>query len=336
MKKTETVYLLGAGASRGSRHRLPLMGEFFTYESLRANSYSNLRRAIRTAFPRTSLNRLNLEWVLTYLDLTLSPVGNRWGGRSVSTERSQFAEARRELEKYIVDRLKVDETMKTPCEIHVALVRALEYRDTVLTLNYDLIMDRAFYSCGDGRLNGLLHLTSIPAFQGGEPMAPRPGEIDPGLYIKLHGSIDWATCPRPECGNHEHFGDMRQAGWERHVRVGAPCRRCGTALELAIVTPSLIKEFDRMPKLALLWNAAHRALGRCTRLVISGVSFAPSDSALRWLIQHSLVGSQRLEEVILVTRDDWAFRQLKGLLPGLTIRRRKSSFQQWVKSGALE
>ncbi len=324
------VYLLGAGASRGSRHELPTMQGFFAPPLVAEARFSRLREFINGSFPQAHVEKLNLEWVLTYLDLALSSLGARWGGDSVRRETSLLLDARHELDLYITQRLKADATMREPCPHHVALGRRLADPDSILTLNYDLLMDRALHCCNDGRLERLLHLTSIPAFSGGEPMAPRPSEANPGVYIKLHGSIDWATCPRPDCGNHQHLADMRQAGWERHIEVGAPCRRCGSPLVLGIVTPSLLKEFDRLPKVALLWHIAHQKLLRCKAFYAIGVSLAPSDFGLRWLIRHSLTANRNPLEVVVVNQSEGAYREFRELLSGVNVRHDARQFQDWT------
>ncbi len=325
------VYLLGAGASRGSVHSLPTMGDFFATEDIEAPQFIDLRNVLVRLGGEDGHRNQNLEWVMTYLDLALSSIGPRWAGDALAPEVTPLHLARRALDEFIVRRLRADDTFHAPCDRHVALVRRLSSEDSILTLNYDLIVDRALDRATDRRLGLLTHMTSIPAFQGGEPMAPRPGETSPGLYLKLHGSIDWATCPNVACGNHQHLADMRQAGWENHVRPGLPCRRCGAPLVLGIVTPSLVKEFDRIPKLALLWHLAHDKLARCQRLVVIGVSLAPSDFGLRWLLQHSLGSNPHLEVIEVVNCDPSVAPQFRKLLPRANVQPIERTLEEWIE-----
>lgn len=60
------------------------------------------------------------------------------------------------------------------------------------------------------------------------------------------------------------------------------------------------KSFDRWLKLGLMWRLAREELTAATEVVFIGVSFAPSDYYLRWLIKSSFFESGREKESIKV------------------------------------
>ena len=79
-----------------------------------------------------------------------------------------------------------------------------------------------------------------------------------------------------------------------------PCAVCGAESEIAIVPPTMNKSFDRWPKLGLVWRLAREELTKSTKVIFIGVSFAPSDYYLRWLIKSSFLESDGNKEWVKV------------------------------------
>jgi len=59
-------------------------------------------------------------------------------------------------------------------------------------------------------------------------------------------------------------------------------------LEIFIVPPVATKRLEDRSRMAFLWNLALRELRAADRLVIVGVSFAPSDFELWWLLRQAI------------------------------------------------
>ena len=70
------------------------------------------------------------------------------------------------------------------------------------------------------------------------------------------------------------------------------CRRCGALHERAIVPPTMKAVFSSHPRLGYLWALAFDALAAARRVIVIGVSFAPSDYLLRWLLRATLNAAQ--------------------------------------------
>lgn len=115
-----------------------------------------------------------------------------------------------------------------------------------------------------------------------------------GLFLKLHGSLDWFRCPNSDCSDYSRMF-LRENKNEPMI-----CGVCGTDLEAAIVPPAMSKSFARWPKLGLLWRLAREELAAATGVVFIGVSFAPSDYYLRWLIKSSFLESDGNKEWVKV------------------------------------
>jgi len=59
-------------------------------------------------------------------------------------------------------------------------------------------------------------------------------------------------------------------------------------VEMVIVPPTMYKVFEKFPKLGFIWSLAKKELFKANKIVIIGVSFAPSDYYLRWLFKSAL------------------------------------------------
>ena len=119
-----------------------------------------------------------------------------------------------------------------PCALHAKLFSLLNREDTIVSFNYDLVADSS--------LSAVESLPSPPS-RGfrlkklGSVKVPQPRtitdplltdeEVGSGFFLKLHGSLDWLSCPSPDCPNHQAVFPLRY--WEalfglRRVDSAAP------------------------------------------------------------------------------------------------------------------
>ena len=112
------------------------------------------------------------------------------------------------------------------------------------------------------------------------------------MYLKLHGSLDWAYCANDACHNYRRgvsmFDAMLDDGTDYYSRR---CGECGDYMPTAIVPPTFSKTYEKLPSLMVQWKLAVRELQRASRLVVVGLSFAPSDARLSWLMQYGMWGA---------------------------------------------
>ncbi|MEE8450111.1 MAG: hypothetical protein V3S39_10805, partial [Thermodesulfobacteriota bacterium] len=192
----KTVYFLGAGASNASDFHLPTMKGFFQARKLKNADYENLSGFIKLLLPGVSPQDVNLEEVITHLALALEGLGASW-----QPDRTLEMKARRELNQYVVERLSIDEGKK--CKLHLKLMEVLSNNDrnSVLTLNYDQVVEHAMAdkvpNLYDRSLRFLSDLAIYPTamISGGIFHTQHPDDVGKGLYLKLHGGIDWFYCP---------------------------------------------------------------------------------------------------------------------------------------------
>ncbi len=233
---------------------------------------------------------------------------------------------RRQLLDY-VRRVLCSEGYEVPekCAVHEALLKHTadeDSQDTIVTLNYDLVVDLTLHSMSEGikttplsRMYGLL--APVP---GSLLASARPALRGPrgGLLLKLHGAVDWSHCANALCRNHRYI----YSGWlglkQEPVQAGEVCSGCGTDFEWVLVPPTMKKSFEVFPRLSLIWRLAHEELKVADKVVFFGVSMAPSDYYLHWLIRSSLVYRDPKPEVIVINPCAKAVkttRQLTGVDP---------------------
>lgn len=289
----KAVILLGAGASKGSSHALPVMREMFAdpddadtlHPSLRGEKFPILQEAL--SLFTDSPSRANLEEFLTHLDLWISIYRQRWGAPVFNRLPEIAAQARIELEDYLEHRLEIPADDQGDPD-HVKLFLRLGKADTILTLNYDRVAEDSLQFAPDQFLKDRLDLSySLLGYpnlrDGGVPASLTARERARGLILKLHGSLSWKSCPRSECVQHFRIVETSR----EEVGRGMPCRSGGAVMRRVLVAPSLAKGNPDWPRMELLWHHAFRELSHARELVVVGVALPPSDSRLRWLLRAS-------------------------------------------------
>jgi len=295
----KTVILAGAGLSAASTFALPVMSTFFCDG---VDPGSRLGQLLEWLYPDSARDTWNLEEVLSFLE-TAKHRTAMWGDR-VPHEHPTSRPDQLYLEAvdFVKRRLSIppDET----CELHSRLLGTLSPPDTVITLNYDLVADQALVGLADVLGTGRTHslttlLADVTSWDVARPAVPYSPD-DEGLYLKLHGSLDWLRCPSLGCSNHSSVYPVRFAGGDQHQTEGRPCRLCGADLQAFLVPPLPAKRLEDRGRLALLWRLALEQLARADRLVLIGVSLAATDFELRWLLRQGAamrVGEQSVHVV---------------------------------------
>lgn len=286
--------------------------------------------------------RLNLESVMTDLYVRGFGLGQSWEGAEPG-DHGRYRHSVRDLRNaysqaisYIEFRLRVKDLDQEPCLLTTRFVSLLKGQDSVVTLNYDTVVERhlalARGEASDARLRRLGHVLGPPAtgWHGTPPrMFVDPGRAKRAFFVKLHGSIDWFTCSNEDCPNStfiETFSPWFEAPNTLKER-GRRCALCGYEAQLVIVPPIVSKGIERFPKLSLMWLHANEAFWRSQRWVFMGVSLAPTDFPLSALLRaassdlnpHRVKHRERWQ-VCIVNKDcdaaaDVGDRLVKSLAP---------------------
>jgi len=315
------VLFLGAGASAASSYEVPTMRTFFRKDDFGTETtYRYLRDFLKdfcgtNDITQEGVKNVNLEEVLTYLD------NLEYEHLPITLQRKLALEqVRSQLDSYVLWRLVEEPLRNRPgtgtylfekftCDVHERLFRHKELdftRDTILTLNYDLVADGTLKSMESKQastsdppegLGNFLNrsgriLGDLGAWDDiGMPLVPQE---ERAIFLKLHGSVDYYSCPNPNCPNH----------WiiyaNRCTKKGGPldvqrmlCKMCGRKFSLGIIPPTLSKATGSFPRIGAFWSIAYERLREAAHWVIWGVSLAESDHMLRTLLREAAAEHDR-------------------------------------------
>ncbi len=161
-------------------------------------------------------------------------------------------------------------------------------KDTVITFNYDLVLDHALMRAG---IPISYHLPQ----QYVSP--PAACNTDGFSLLKLHGSTNWGICSK--CKKHISVSIDKMTSSPAIFRA-AECRECQThEFQPMLVPPSWDKtEYQHLMR--PIWNQAVIELQRATRICIIGYSLPESDAYFKYLLTLGLSENHGLYKFIVV------------------------------------
>lgn len=163
-----------------------------------------------------------------------------------------------------------------------------ERLNTIITFNYDLIVEGALQVLGLGTDYGFGNKISVQY-----DLKSRAALVPPGLpkvsLLKLHGSSNWVASPTKGGGNQEL----------QVFRTYAEGRKSGNAP--LIVPPTWRKTFGDV--LGSVWDKAVEAISAATRVVIIGFSAPRTDAHFKYLLAAGLQSNISLRQVDVVSPD---------------------------------
>ncbi len=275
MERRKTIYFFGAGASAAESPVAPTNTNLLRGGlSRRKGQYETLERFL-SDWGFTDFKLLpSIEELLSILDMCLGkgePIGQCWS-------ISDLTRCREELVTCIYD--VIGDTLDTQTNgngdqgLYQQLLEGLPDEDTsLISLNYDLLLDSALHKCGFTPNYSLDFLDLGDAAGHETVLGPHPSRGDIKLF-KLHGSINWGYCP--SCYTTVFTGD-------RKVGRGQACPTCNALLTALIVPPTPMK-VPPSPFLSSLWKKAEWELTKAKEIVFIGYSLSDADANIRYLL----------------------------------------------------
>jgi NAD-dependent SIR2 family protein deacetylase len=151
--------------------------------------------------------------------------------------------------------------------------------NTVITFNYDLVLDDALVRVGLSPWYGLGNC--------GDKSVP---------LLKLHGSANWGVCK--QCGTPVIFPEKVTQSFSQ--LTSAPCPQCGqSGMQPLLVPPSWDKS-EYCATMRPVWEAAVAELRRATRVCIIGYSLPDCDAFFRYLLTLALADNHQIERFLVV------------------------------------
>lgn len=190
-------------------------------------------------------------------------------------------------------------------------------KDTIITFNYDLLVEEALTNLGISAVYGGLHGGFFGNFQDTRYYPDEPeqfGVPDPLpegsiRIIKLHGSVNWMFNPEfdpnSDAGSDQYrviIVDDYQKTWSYQEayekRIGSKKNR---PPRLLLAPPTWSKDLrDLNAPLSNVWNAAVSALESATRIIVIGYSMPQTDPYFKYLLAAGLSENISLRKLFFI------------------------------------
>lgn len=322
----KNVFILGAGASKEAG--TPLMAEFLDVaRDLLASgeieaprdkeSFQKVFEAIRqfrTIHYKSYIDLDNIEAVFGAFEMARLLKGSvNYSAEEVETIikgiRTLISKTIELTMKYPLNRsgISANPTYASFAELVVKLgSESGKYASSVITFNYDLGLDVAFY-CHGVRVDFAL-----------------PQDDDRGTFkiMKLHGSLNWGKCSHKDCGlivpwhldcffkkcHYDVWGDetkqvILDVASKLSEHKHAKCN-CNLNPEPVIVPPTWNKT-EYHGALGEVWAQAGKELSEAENIIVIGYSHPVSDSFFKYLFALGSVGDANIKRF-------WVFDPAEG------------------------
>jgi hypothetical protein len=299
-RSRRTVFILGAGATRGAvRHvvmngkllRAPLNRDFFKVAEtfVRANvdkkaiadQLQRVKRVFKEEFPTRGKWPLPMEtaFSLLYVSKDFPEIYARKGGRR------RKPGAREEIGDFLrltFGILSSIEARAADDNLYAQLVSSLEPKDTLITLNYDTLLDSALVRSGWDPTKGYDLLGSSKKFTWSMPKPERRPSLSGVRLLKLHGSLNWYIT-----GSYDRLNKVFDAKPSKVVISREP-RMNQFANRIRQIVPPIYGKFFNNPHWRRLWERAYESLVLADLIVVIGCSLVDTDFHLTGMLDHAI------------------------------------------------
>jgi len=283
-----TVFLFGAGATRGAFSNRsappPLDGDFFEIAGqIRGHGTSRLASTVLNDVLTLYGRIIGVGLENYYRDIEARAIVSRFA-KSANKPRD-WARRQRNLEELIrriVIHTTRDQDAKqfTPgkSDIHSRILSNLAPRDTIITFNYDLLIEESFpnehlWTPRGGYGEGFHGITSgwcKKWFENRKASMEAASKIQ---LLKLHGSINWTLYKTGEVR-------LKPRPFVARTRGGAPVFE-----DVSILPPGWNKQINKNPY-KQFWREARLKLENCDSVVVLGYSLPEADLLAQALLSE--------------------------------------------------
>ncbi len=294
------VYILGAGASKAVIPDAPLMTQLLTeaLQVLEGPDYSGglwgervdrMKQFIHHFYQLNPGTLPNLEDILTQLDDAISegrPLSREYNVLFLRTLREDLVFAICE-----VLRIKLGFGNEPGRELMQRFIQGLGPNDSILSLNYDIIVDNSL-SMPMPFLPAKLVDYGLAVRYAREKynmpsaynLSERPQQNLSPLY-KLHGSLNWLYCP--SCQQLDVTIGEKGVHYIYEEGSDFACPDCQGRYDPLIITPTLLKTYDNI-LLREVWRRAEDKVSKADEVVFIGYSLPDADVLLRCMLKRAL------------------------------------------------
>lgn len=313
LARPRSVAIIGAGFSyAATKGACPLTTRFL--ERVNRHQYPSLYRFM---FSLPEHMRYNLAYVVEDIDTCDEmPAGSM---RSCAMPSGVKPEnVRRELQWYSIKLLSP--LKASPCgswPLGWLCDQVLCKGSTLITTNYDSLIEETMRympqlrhrkggDCPQCKMKELLR-AGCPC-----PQNAVPQDYWRGSLLKLHGSVCWSLCRRPDCCA---TGCISYQCVHKPHSLTTKCELCGGPTEPVIVLPRLRGKYVAYPKIDAMWESAALALKEAEVLHVFGFSFSDVDKELCKFLQVCFTARTLKQVRIIDLEPEVVALKLKSLLP---------------------
>ena len=278
------VFVLGAGFSKAIYEEMPTMDELST------EVLGRLRELNSSVLPALENLGKNIELWMTYLSQPQPWLKNYDNDRN----RSIAGRIRQEIKEIINDRTSSAAQSEAPDWLSSLIKSWHERQATIITLNYDTLIERATRELGiTGKNKGLFANEMYPPYFSNIESRSGVGlwggeNIDTFSYLKLHGSVNWYYSGRDVFyGETIFYSEVPPLGAdysEQEKSLGLLSKD----KETLIIPPVNEKTtYFNNETVKGLWRDAGSGLANARRVFVIGYSLPVSDLGMRLFMTNN-------------------------------------------------
>ncbi|MCW7494777.1 hypothetical protein ND861_18995 [Leptospira sp. 2 VSF19] len=287
-KENKTVWILGAGASMSNNFEFPNINQIFAkakeYSIISLNvktlkdDYKELSEFIVNCFNKSLLrtsDKIDVEKVMTFLQIEFEKKG--------SYSNLQLMDKVIFLIRHVLSECLVRGNSN---EEYEHLVNNFLNRNTsIISFNWDIALDQLIKSNNiyENFLKQISSKFTEGFFNGYIPFPYKEFPTDTGIYLKMHGSVDWLYCPNQQCRVNNRLYVLEDSILESHY-----CSECHEECKILIIPPLLNKNYDKYPSIKKIWNRSFLELNNASEVIIWGYGVPPTDFYSNWLLTRSI------------------------------------------------
>lgn len=198
--------------------------------------------------------------------------------------------ARREIEDFLrltFGILSAIEAHATSTNHYAQLVSVVRPEDTIVTLNYDTLLDSEMIRAGWNPHYGYDLLGSPAKLKWQMPRPAWQPQLDGVRLLKLHGSLNWYIR-----GSYGRINKVFDAKPTKIVLSNRP-RTNELDGHIRQIVPPIYGKFFNNPHWRRLWERAYEAIVRADLIVVVGCSLADTDFHLTGMLSHAIMEKKR-------------------------------------------
>ncbi|HBM17272.1 MAG TPA: hypothetical protein DD381_13165 [Lentisphaeria bacterium] len=297
----EKVFFLGSGFSKGINCEYPTLTEL---SKKIENIYSSdkVEKSLQEHY-KTIPDKLknNIEELLSYLSGKLI-----WKDEITNAlDKALYIDITKESVKHLKDLENKDQDKNKILDYLSKFI--LETKSPTITLNYDLLIEKALISNSHITLtNEYDYLYQIPILHVANRVQritncvrDLKNELFPHV-VKLHGSVNWLY-QGEDYSNQIYFTDKVSEA-EAYINGQYAKRKFNSDLIPFIIPPVLVKDaLYENNILKILWIKAHEYLANAKEIYVIGFSFPQTDLYVKFLFQSALKSNKDAKVYVINT-----------------------------------